>query len=692
MSGENVWVWVGLSWTDRVRLVLDNYGDRITDVSIFGWSVDKSGKLTETFDPARLDKYRAKWPHLRFWLAFRNDGFASIFTALRESPAARARLISDLGAVLTKYPYLVGIDIDLEGGGAASNTASAEGLFQQVADLVHGRGLKASAALPPLTATGSVGGEDWVRYKQLGAMLDHVSVMSYDFAWSGSAPGPVSPGFWLEEVYDWAASQIAPRKLSMGLPLYAYFWQIYDYPENLGEKRRGQSGTYYAMWQYFTGAKPWSETGTHHAIGWLAYREPSSKSGWGFLDCYDWKEPNDWDSQSGIVSGVFSNRDYATRAGQPAGVPQWSVADNSVGDSRAAYALAPEPVIAANGDTVSPKVGYTLTAELVQREPVAATIIDDYANSKQQLGNVYRQPGKAWKFKEVTDTYSQYRGTGDLNFRNEFGGQSLYVQARFQFATAGRFAVKSQGITADVSSGGHLRIMRGGEVLAEKSVASRPVGAAAQDGRTVLALRVREGSARAYYSTAETSIPLQLEVKTTPPGGLTGYSATGQVWIDHTYLGDGWWYQPREAVEVKVGGKSKTLGRIARTGITWDKKNRFKPTADVDERETREDGISLDWTYEHWADAPVTTGRTSEVVVRPLDHDAWLGRLMLLDRDGASIVYFTDATTITHWRWRAAHDWNLQGIALWSLGQEDVRMWEAFEAGQLPPETKRLDE
>lgn len=697
MNSPGVWAWVGLSWTGRIRLVLEEYGDRLTDISIFGWTVSANGVLTETFNPAQLDTYREKWPHIRFWGCFRNmddpqDGPFAIFEALRNSASARATLANEVETkMFGLYPWLHGVDIDMESGGNL-RSADSEEVFRVVSDRAHLLGKESSGALPALTATGSVGGENWVRYKQLGEILDHVSIMSYDFAWSGSAPGPVSPGFWLEQVYDWAASQIAPHKVSMGLPLYAYFWSIHNYPSTWGALRRGVSGTYYSAWQYFSGARAWSDSGTHNAIGWIAYRDESSMSLWGYLDCYDWKEPNRWSKISGAVAGTFQGREYVVRYGLPAGSPQWSVSDNSAGSSHITYELRPEAVTAADGAQVSPKIGYTLTTEIIQREPVAATIIDDYATSDGQLANVYSQPSGSWEFAQVTDTYKQYRGAGELTFANAFGAQSLYVQARFQCATAGRFGITSQGITADVTEGGHLRIMQSSTVLAEKYVAARPVGAPAMEGRTVLALRVREGTARAYYSTAETSIPLQLKVDVTPPGGPTGYTSTGQAWIDHAYLGDGWLYQPREAIEVEVNGQTKVLGRIPRTGVTWDSANRFRPDLDVEESETRQIGIVLDWTYEHWQDIPVTTGQTVQAKIRPLDHDLWLGRLTILDRDGASIVYFTDATTIAHWRGRASLEWGLQGVAMWSLGQEDIRMWESLEGGELPAHTKRLDE
>lgn len=105
-TGTDVWVWVGHVWSDRVKLVLDKYGDRITDVSIFCQFVNSDGSLTQTFDPNLLIPYRERWPHIRFWLGYRNDGIASIFTALRNNASARSRLVSDLDKLLDEFPWV----------------------------------------------------------------------------------------------------------------------------------------------------------------------------------------------------------------------------------------------------------------------------------------------------------------------------------------------------------------------------------------------------------------------------------------------------------------------------------------------------------------------------------------------------------------------------------------------------------
>lgn len=691
-----VWVWVGMLWTPRVRLALENYGDRITDIAVFGWRVNAEGELTLTFDPALLQPYRERWPHLRFWLCFRNDGNPAIASALLSSSAAQDRLLADLEAVLEQYPWLHGIDIDLERIGGLSRAIPAENLFRRIASLAHRGGRECAAALPPLTATGSVGGENWARYRQLGEILDHLAIMSYDFAWSGSAPGPVSPGYWLRQVYDWATSQVPREKIKMGLPLYSYFWTIHDYPSGY----RGGSGTYYAAWQHFTGyrAQDGSDadpggSGSHHRIGWLAFRDPDSKSAWGFLDVYDWRYAPDWESgsNSGIIAAEWDGRPYTARYGRPSGTPLWSVADNSAPESGAAYALTPRRVRNREGELVGPKGGFTLTVESLKRGPVAATILDDNAATAAQLENLYDVASGSWA-RWSTGSYHQYRGSGELRLAHDFTGRATYLQVRGQFAATGWAGVTVRGVTAEVAPDGRLRVRRGSTVLATADVTARPVGSAAGAGRFVIGLRVRESTARVYFSTSEArELPLVTKVDVSPFGGAVGIVAEAALWVDHVYVGDGWWYQPREAVEVLIGSERRTLGRFPRSGITWDGSNRFRPDLDVDEWETRTGEVALDWVYDHWADAPLRADVAGQVRVRAIDHDVWVGRILAVDRDGAAIVYFSDAETIAHWRDVAELDYGLEGIALWTLGQEDMRTWERLAGGELPSATKVLN-
>lgn len=77
--------------------------------------------------------------------------------------------------------------------------------------------------------------------------------------------------------------------------------------------------------------------------------------------------------------------------------------------------------------------------------------------------------------------------------------------------------------------------------------------------------------------------------------------------------------------------------------------------------------------------------------MRALDYDVWVGRILVLDRDGAGVVFWADPEMVVHWADRARFDFGLAGVAMWSLGQEDVRLWERMAGGVLPPETKVLN-
>lgn len=702
---DRVLVWVGhMGLTDRIQLVLDEYGDRITDISIFGWNVETDGTLTETFDASRLERWVYLWPHIRFWGCFRNMDSAThgpydIFEALRDSSSARSRLASQITSEMFEpYPWLHGVDIDLESGGNYRSEDS-ELVFKAVADEAHRQGKQVSAALPPLTRTGSVGGENWVRYRQLGDILDQVEIMSYDFAWGGSAPGPISPGYWMHNVYTWASSQIDPSKVMMGIPLYGRYWRLHDTPPNLGYQWRGISGTYYSFWQQFTGTVPWYSDGRQHDIGWIMYRDPESHSLWGYLHAYDWLECNMTDDSSGVNFGVFGNRPYAVRYGIPSGTPIWSIADNSPGSSYADYTMRSEKVLDVNGNEVGPKRGFTLTTELLRRDPVAATIIDDFA-TPGQLGNIYRITSGNFTLQELTGTYRQYRGSGRMEYNNSFGTQALYVQARFHFRNSGTFTIFTRNVRVSMTNLGRITVRVGNTTIGTASVNSAGSGATSFTPlQNVLGVRVRENSVRVYFNNAETTVPMVFESKNANISGTgaTGFESSSTVWIDHTYLGDGWWYQPREAIEVTLNGQKQVMGRLQRNNVTWHSTmNMFQPNQDVNDWETvdpdqYQEYSNLDWGYDHWIDAPIRLGSQDSMRVVPLDHDAWWNRIVAFDRDGGFIGYVNDPQAVVHWKSQAKYEWRLGGVAMWSLGQEDIRTWDYFGGGELLDETKVLD-
>ena len=86
--------------------------------------------------------------------------------------------------------------------------------------------------------------------------------------------------------------------------------------------------------------------------------------------------------------------------------------------------------------------------------------------------------------------------------------------------------------------------------------------------------------------------------------------------------------------------------------------------------------ISLDFDCFHSLLLEISGGKDYTAKVSPRYINVWTARLFLGDADGFSILYYQDVDSLVYWANEAAYRWGLRGIAIWSLGQEDMRLWE----------------
>lgn len=102
-------------------------------------------------------------------------------------------------------------------------------------------------------------------------------------------------------------------------------------------------------------------------------------------------------------------------------------------------------------------------------------------------------------------------------------------------------------------------------------------------------------------------------------------------------------------------------------------------TSDVEESSTRSEDISMDYDFFH-SDVmtSLSCGNDYTAKVIPVDINIWISCLFLGDADGFSILYYQDVDSLVYWANEAAYRWGVRGFAMWSLGQEDMRLWEAL--------------
>ena len=133
LKGREVMVWTFMG-NARMWEALQKYGDRISQIGLFSFKVRATGEIYETgVAISDMMTYVNKWPHIRWLLTVANDGYNSIFRAIRENTnGAQDMFLSELIRIMDKYPWCDGVDIDLEGGGDYSTAQRSTAMFQNI--------------------------------------------------------------------------------------------------------------------------------------------------------------------------------------------------------------------------------------------------------------------------------------------------------------------------------------------------------------------------------------------------------------------------------------------------------------------------------------------------------------------------------------------------------------------------------
>jgi spore germination protein len=151
----------------------------------------------------------------------------AISAAVLATPHSRRRHAAAIAAWCRTYG-VAGVDVDWEavkGSRRDEYSAFVEELARQLHD--DGR-LIAVDVYPKLKEPGGWDGpraQDWAR---LGRAVDEFRVMTYNHSGSWSGPGPLSPPDWMDRVIGFAETQVAPRRIIMGLGFYGRDWQGSD--------------------------------------------------------------------------------------------------------------------------------------------------------------------------------------------------------------------------------------------------------------------------------------------------------------------------------------------------------------------------------------------------------------------------------------------------------------------------------
>ncbi|HCJ4482957.1 TPA: hypothetical protein NR446_001300 [Listeria innocua] len=812
LKGKKIMVWTFMG-NARMYEALEKYGDRIDTIGLFSFKVRATGEIVESgVTISSMLPYINRYRHIKWLLTIANDGANSIFRALRDNTnGAQELFLSELIRIMKKYPWCDGIDIDLERGDDYSTHAESTAMFKNIYNTIkaHDSSKLMNICLPGMTSVnGSVGGENWCVYGDLDPYCDTASIMSYGMAWSGSAPGPVSPRSWLEGIYDYAVTVMNPDKIFFGMPAYGWNWQIYDTPENLGKAYRGTSHTYYAAKYWMTGAYNFTDDAPPQPfIPIVAYWDDENKVPWALPHVYDYMEGRDATRYSyPLLSETYNGRQYLTAYGKQqksafgtiyvdrdaipdsySGVVSVSNSVTTLGDEGAAtyhftlaqagtydvavklgfpfwdknsihisldgnevdfsenrlwwpywrttfwtvlkkgvslsqgthtitislgakgaqfygfrvcssfseepivgeaeYTLAPRHFKDVNGDMVGPATGFKLTLEMLRRKADSALVwYEDFRDDNPLPQSYWTTLSGEWSVWQDTSSsmnrpYSQLEGKGQLAWNyNNFSDIHLRAQIIFPETFSGKAGVFIGTIYCCFNyDNQRIELYEGSTLKGSYATSFSKTSAAnirSNPSFYTLEIRKRGNQVRVYSSASNA---LRFTATCSDVTGYAGIRSDNKVHCQLLRLGDAWTYEPYERFDVLMpDGTFKTYGRLSRSNCSWDDEFQvFTLTADLEESATRSESISLDYDFFHSDMMPsIQCGKDYSVTIIPRDINIWISRLFLGDGDGFSILYYQDVDSLVYWANEAAYRWKLRGMCMWSLGQEDLRLWE----------------
>lgn len=212
---------------DTVRRHLD----RFEEVTPFWYSLDARGRIVLVDDDnTTIDRRTVRFLQgkgIRVIPAITNlrngDWDPGLVSSVLHDPARLRAHVRNIVTLATTEGY-DGIDLDYEDLWAADrDTYSA--FLRELSGALHAKGkVLTSAVHPKMSDAGDDDRNAAQDYRAIGAAVDEVRVMTYDYHWKTSPPGPVAPARWVEDVIAWTVTQIPKEKVVLGAVLLGYDW------------------------------------------------------------------------------------------------------------------------------------------------------------------------------------------------------------------------------------------------------------------------------------------------------------------------------------------------------------------------------------------------------------------------------------------------------------------------------------
>ena len=208
--------------------VLQNTLPHLTYLSIFSYQVRSDGSLKTIDDAGIIQTARSAGvaPIMVITNIEEGASFSSeLASAILGDIAVQNTLIANITAVLREKNYF-GLDVDFEYL-YPEDRQNYNNFISRVVNALRPLGYTVAVALAPKISAGQQGllyeAHD---YASIGALVDHVILMTYEWGYTFGPAMAVSPIGEVRRVLDYATAVMPSEKILMGMPNYGYDWTL----------------------------------------------------------------------------------------------------------------------------------------------------------------------------------------------------------------------------------------------------------------------------------------------------------------------------------------------------------------------------------------------------------------------------------------------------------------------------------
>lgn len=229
------------------RALISDFAPYSTIISMFEYNFGPNGEIVNKLnDIAAIEEaWRNRVTPLVTITNLIPEGFSTeLAHQVLNNPSARTTLVDNILYLISAKGY-GGVNIDFERI-RADDRDLFTGFLQQLKNRLEPEGYLLSIAVPAKTSESI----PWLLgydYGGIGAVVDNMFIMAYDWYHSQSEPGPVAPITEIRKTIEFALTNVPRNKIILGVPLYGYDWLLPYQPGTVAQALSNQDAMGTAM-------------------------------------------------------------------------------------------------------------------------------------------------------------------------------------------------------------------------------------------------------------------------------------------------------------------------------------------------------------------------------------------------------------------------------------------------------------